>query len=207
MAPHAPTVLPVIFDGLRPDLATPERAPALPAFLAGARVFPNASSVFPSTTRVCAAAIGTGAPPGVHGVVQNAWPEPELFPDRFLDTARADDLRRALAATGQRRCRPAGEARDTDARAASRLVGRRRFKSDRAAVREPERWWRHPGSIPHRHALRRGLSPSAPARRIDDSAIRRGRSGTCSAHGRQEWSCEATATTVSRWRTTARRAG
>ncbi|MFC7739605.1 alkaline phosphatase family protein, partial [Roseomonas sp. GCM10028921] len=56
----ANSALIVVFDGLRPDLVTPERMPALSAFLTDTRRYPEASSVFPSLTRVCATTIGTG---------------------------------------------------------------------------------------------------------------------------------------------------
>ena len=103
--PHQPRaaasrVLLVVFDGLRPDMVTPDRMPALHAFLAGTRRFPEASSVFPSITRVCATAIGTGAPPALNGIVHNGFPDPAARPGRFLDTASADDMRRAAAFHG-----------------------------------------------------------------------------------------------------------
>ncbi|HEY4252259.1 MAG TPA: alkaline phosphatase family protein [Roseomonas sp.] len=90
----------VVFDGLRPDVVTPDRMPALSAFLGEARRYTRASSVFPSITRVCASAIGTGAPSAVHGIVQNAFPDRAVRGDRLLDTARPDDLRAAVAAHG-----------------------------------------------------------------------------------------------------------
>jgi hypothetical protein len=93
-------VILVVFDGLRPDVVTPERMPALSAFLAGARRFARASSVFPSITRVCASAIGTGAPSAVHGIVQNAFPDRAVRADRLVDTANPDDLRAAVAVHG-----------------------------------------------------------------------------------------------------------
>jgi hypothetical protein len=88
-------VLIVLFDGLRPDLVTPARMPGLSAFLGGARRFTGASSVFPSITRVCAAAIGTGAPPAANGIIHNAFPDPAAREGRFLDTASVEDMRRA----------------------------------------------------------------------------------------------------------------
>ena len=97
----ASRVLIVLFDGLRPDLATPDRMPALAAFLAEARRFPEASSVFPSITRVCATAIATGTPPAVSGVIHNAFPDPAARAGRFLDTASVEDMRAAAALHGQ----------------------------------------------------------------------------------------------------------
>ncbi|WP_458093942.1 alkaline phosphatase family protein [Roseomonas sp. WA12] len=102
MSPTASRVLIVLFDGLRPDLVTPERMPALSAFLGGSRRFPEASSVFPSLTRVCATTIGTGVPPAVSGIIQNAFPDPAAREGRFLDTASVEDMRRATALHGPR---------------------------------------------------------------------------------------------------------
>jgi len=96
----ASRVLVVVFDGLRPEMATPARMPALAAFLEGARRFPEASSIVPSLTRACATAIGTGMPPAVTGIVQNAFPDPAARPGRFLETASVDDMRRAAAHHG-----------------------------------------------------------------------------------------------------------
>ena len=90
----------MLFDGLRPDVVTPERMPALHRFLGSARRFTGASSVFPSITRVCATAIGTGAPPAVNGIIHNGFPDPAAREGRFLDTALADDMRRAAAYHG-----------------------------------------------------------------------------------------------------------
>lgn len=99
-APPAGRVLIVLFDGLRPDLATPDRMPALHAFLGGARLFTRASAVFPSITRVCATAIGTGAPPALTGIVHNAFPDPAARAGWFLDTASVEDMRRATGHHG-----------------------------------------------------------------------------------------------------------
>ncbi|MFC0406700.1 alkaline phosphatase family protein [Roseomonas elaeocarpi] len=93
-------VLVVLFDGLRPDVVTAERMPTLHRFLEGARRFTEASSVFPSITRVCATAIGTGAPPAVNGIIHNGFPDPAAREGRFLDTALADDMRRGAAHHG-----------------------------------------------------------------------------------------------------------
>jgi len=100
LPPTASRVLITVFDGLRPDMVTPDRMPVLHGFLAGARRYPEACSVFPSLTRVCATAIGTGQPPAVAGIVNNAFPDPAAREGRFLDTASVDDMRRAAAAHG-----------------------------------------------------------------------------------------------------------
>ncbi|MBP0445313.1 alkaline phosphatase family protein [Roseomonas sp. SSH11] len=98
--PRAARVLIVLFDGLRPDLVTPDRMPVLSAFLGGTRRFTEASSVFPSLTRVCATTIATGQPPAVNGIIQNAFPDVSAREGTFLNTASAEDMRRAVAHHG-----------------------------------------------------------------------------------------------------------
>jgi phosphonoacetate hydrolase len=96
---HAPDILVVVFDGLRPDMITTERMPTLAAHLAAAKRYVNARSVFPSLTRVCAATIATGTPPATHHIVHNAFPDVAIA-ERFLDTSRRDHLEAAAAHHG-----------------------------------------------------------------------------------------------------------
>ena len=91
-----------VFDGLRPDLITPERTPNLARFAGGATWFRESRSVFPSMTRVATAAIATGAPPRVHGVVGNAFLLAEAAAGRVLDLGRGEDVALAERATGGR---------------------------------------------------------------------------------------------------------
>ncbi len=88
----AAKVVVVVFDGLRPDMVTPERMPRLASFSARSLWFREARSVFPSMTRVATTSVATGAPPAVHGIVGNAFLYPEVTPDFVLDTSRAEDL-------------------------------------------------------------------------------------------------------------------
>jgi hypothetical protein len=93
-------VVVVVFDGLRPDMVTPDRMPRLAAFAAESLWFREARSVFPSMTRVATSSIATGAPPVVHGVVGNAFFFPEVTREHVLDTSRAEDLALAEATLG-----------------------------------------------------------------------------------------------------------
>jgi phosphonoacetate hydrolase len=90
-----------VFDGLRPDLITPERTPNLARFAADGAWFRESRSVFPSMTRVATAAIATGAPPRLHGVVGNAFLLAEAA-EHVLDLGRGDDIALAERATGGR---------------------------------------------------------------------------------------------------------
>jgi predicted AlkP superfamily pyrophosphatase or phosphodiesterase len=89
-----------VFDGLRPDMVTPELTPNLVRFAAGGTWFREARSVFPSMTRVATTSIAMGAPPAVHGIVGNAFLFPEATRAHALDTSLASDIALAEAATG-----------------------------------------------------------------------------------------------------------
>jgi hypothetical protein len=91
-----------VFDGLRPDLITPERTPRLARFANAATWFREARSVFPSMTRVATSSIATGAPPRVHGVVGNAFLFPGVTAQHILDLGRFEDIALAERATGGR---------------------------------------------------------------------------------------------------------
>jgi predicted AlkP superfamily pyrophosphatase or phosphodiesterase len=72
-----------IFDGLRRDMITPDIAPQLRAFIDAGSDFPSSRCVFPSVTRVNAAAMACGASPGVTGVVANMLFDPNVFSDKL----------------------------------------------------------------------------------------------------------------------------
>ncbi|PTM40631.1 alkaline phosphatase family protein [Bosea sp. 124] len=96
-AAKADRVVVAVFDGLRPDLVTPELTPNLVRLAARGIWFRQARSVFPSVTRVATSSIATGAPPGVHGIVNNAFHHRQAIPERIFDTGSAEMIRRAEA--------------------------------------------------------------------------------------------------------------
>ena len=85
-------VLLVVFEGLRPDMVRPDTMPNLTRFAAASMRFASARSVFPSESRVCAAAIATGCYPRRHGIVANRMPHPN-DPRRSVDTSEITVLR------------------------------------------------------------------------------------------------------------------
>ena len=93
----ASRVVVVVFDGLRPDMVTPELMPHLHAFATSGLWYREARSVFPSMTRVATSSISTGAPPQVHGIVGNSFFYPEVTRDFVLDTSLAEDIALAEA--------------------------------------------------------------------------------------------------------------
>jgi arylsulfatase A-like enzyme len=90
-------VIVAVFDGLRPDMVTPELTPNILRLAARGTWFREARSVFPSVTRVATSSIATGAPPTAHGIVGNAFYHADAMPGRIFDTGRADHLRQLEA--------------------------------------------------------------------------------------------------------------
>jgi arylsulfatase A-like enzyme len=84
-------VIVFVVDGVRPDAITPELTPTLFRLRSEGVNFTNGHSVFPTVTRVNAAAIGTGMQPGSTGILGN-----QMF-------AAAVDARRALDIGNHRR--------------------------------------------------------------------------------------------------------
>ncbi len=99
MSEH-PIFLVVVFDGLRPDMATPELAPNLNRFMAEGVNFLNARSVFPTSTRTNAVALATGATPRRNGIVQNKYFDPNIFPDQIFRPNTVSDIEAGMAAYG-----------------------------------------------------------------------------------------------------------
>ena len=81
-----PKFLIVTFDGLRRDMITPALAPNLKRFLEEGADFPLSRSVFPSATRVNAAALSAGAAPIHTGLVANKYFDRNVFTDRCIHT-------------------------------------------------------------------------------------------------------------------------
>jgi hypothetical protein len=82
----------VVFDGLRPDMVGADTMPHLHAFQTAHCRFAESRCVFPSETRVNAAALVTGCHAGRHGVVGNQFHAASIFPDRPIRTSERDDL-------------------------------------------------------------------------------------------------------------------
>ncbi len=90
-------ILIVAFDGLRPDMATPERMPNLARLRAAGVNFADCRAVFPTETRVNQASLITGCHPARHGIVANKFVEPSLS-GGFIATADFAALSAADAA-------------------------------------------------------------------------------------------------------------
>ncbi|MFY9555423.1 MAG: alkaline phosphatase family protein [Blastocatellia bacterium] len=79
-------ILLVVMDGLRPDSINLEDTPALFRLRQEGVSYINSHSVFPTVTRVNAAAISTGTYPDVNGLVSNSMFVPRVHPTRAFST-------------------------------------------------------------------------------------------------------------------------
>jgi len=79
-------VLVLVVDGLRPDSITAEDTPTLFRLRAEGVDLVNSHAVFPTVTRVNAAAIATGTQPGTNGLVGNQMFVPAVDERRAFDT-------------------------------------------------------------------------------------------------------------------------
>lgn len=79
-------ILIVVIDGLRPDSINREDTPTLFRLRQEGVSYINSHSVFPTVTRVNAAAISTGTYPDVNGLVSNSMFVPGVHPNRAFNT-------------------------------------------------------------------------------------------------------------------------
>jgi len=96
--PSDPQVILVVLDGLRRDFVTAAYTPNLYAFLRENVDYRESRSVFPSMTRVNAAAIGSGCVPGMTGVIANQFYDPKVFADAVFHTGKVSHIEAAMQA-------------------------------------------------------------------------------------------------------------
>src|SRR6185503_1872048 len=80
-------ILIVVMDGLRPDSINKEDTPTLFRLRQEGVNYINSHSVFPTVTRVNAAAISTGHYPDANGLVSNSMFVPAVNPNRAFETS------------------------------------------------------------------------------------------------------------------------
>ncbi|HUH13679.1 MAG TPA: alkaline phosphatase family protein [Longimicrobiales bacterium] len=91
-----------VVDGLRPDAITAEDTPTLFRLRSEGVDFTNSHAVFPTVTRVNAAALATGTQPGTNGILGNQLYVPAVDRARALDTGNHRHLARVDECTGGR---------------------------------------------------------------------------------------------------------
>src|SRR5215813_5192840 len=89
-----------ILDGLRPDSINPDDTPNLYRLRLEGVNFLNGHSVFPTVTRVNAAAIGTGTYPGTNGIVGNTMYVAKVNQNRAFDNGDYKNLLKLDEVTG-----------------------------------------------------------------------------------------------------------
>ncbi|MFH1086291.1 MAG: alkaline phosphatase family protein [Chloroflexota bacterium] len=95
-------ILVIVWDGLRPDMITPERTPRLHTF-SRRGVFCSAShAAFPTATRINSASLATGCYPGRHGIVDNELYVPALDPAAPISCADWRSLQAMADGEGER---------------------------------------------------------------------------------------------------------
>jgi arylsulfatase A-like enzyme len=85
-------VIAFVLDGLRPDSITREDTPTLFRLRAEGVRFASSHAVFPTVTRVNAAALSTGAQPGANGLLGNQLYVPAIDAARALDSGNYHNL-------------------------------------------------------------------------------------------------------------------
>lgn len=95
-------ILIVVMDGLRPDSINLEDTPTLFRLRQEGVSYINSHSVFPTVTRVNAAAISTGTYPDVNGLVSNSMFVPKVNPNRPFNTSDYRQLLKLKDVSGGR---------------------------------------------------------------------------------------------------------
>lgn len=89
-----------VFDALRRDMISARHMPHLRRFIDEGCDFPASRCVFPSATRVNAAALACGAMPAATGVVANQFFDARVYANKLFHTGRHDDMQAAERAYG-----------------------------------------------------------------------------------------------------------
>jgi arylsulfatase A-like enzyme len=101
LAKH-PKFLITVFDSLRPDMVTPERAPNLVRFMAEGCHFTNSRAIFPTSTYTNSVALATGATVRNHGILGNRFFDPNIFDDRLFQPSLGEHIDAGQRAYGGR---------------------------------------------------------------------------------------------------------
>jgi arylsulfatase A-like enzyme len=92
----------MVWDGMRPDLISPELTPNLWALAEGGVRFDDAHAAFPTVTRINSATLATGCLPASHGIVGNSLFSAAVDPRRPFNTGDHRALARLAELRGGR---------------------------------------------------------------------------------------------------------
>jgi len=93
-------LLVMIWDGMRPDLVSPELTPNLAALAGAGVVFDANHAVVPTVTRINAATLATGAPSSTHGLPANSFFAPAVDASGPISVGDGDNVAQLRAAYG-----------------------------------------------------------------------------------------------------------
>ncbi|HZO29712.1 MAG TPA: alkaline phosphatase family protein [Chloroflexota bacterium] len=93
-------VLLVVWDGMRPDLISPDLTPNLAALGDNGCVFDANHAVVPTVTRINAATLATGAPSSVHGLPANLFFAPAVDPQAPISVGEGENVAQLRQAYG-----------------------------------------------------------------------------------------------------------
>ena len=93
-------VVVVVWDGMRPDFVTEQDTPALWQLAKDGVNFHNHHAVYPSSTHVNGAALGTGVYPSRSGLTANYAYRPDIDKRKFISTEQIDVVRKGDAISG-----------------------------------------------------------------------------------------------------------
>ncbi|MGE3912493.1 MAG: alkaline phosphatase family protein, partial [Chloroflexota bacterium] len=88
------------WDGMRPDLISPDLTPNLAKLCAEGTVFDAHHAVVPTVTRINTATLATGAPSSVHGLPANGFFAAAVEPDAMISIGEGDSVARLQQAYG-----------------------------------------------------------------------------------------------------------
>jgi predicted AlkP superfamily pyrophosphatase or phosphodiesterase len=100
-APPAPLVLIAIFDGLRPDIVSPQHTPNIARLKREGVHYSRSHAAFPTVTRVNGGTLVTGMWPERHGLVSNTMYVPAVDPAKPFSTGEWKELVKLREATGR----------------------------------------------------------------------------------------------------------
>ena len=93
-------ILVIVWDGLRPDMVTPEQTPYLYATSQRGAFCQASHAAFPTATRINASTLATGCYPARHGIVDNELYIPAVDPTKATSCADWEALQRMAHAEG-----------------------------------------------------------------------------------------------------------
>src|SRR5437868_3764154 len=101
LAPPPRHVIVFVVDGLRPDLISRENTPNIARLRDEGTNYLNSHSVFPTVTRVNAAALSTGTYPDRSGLTSNTLYDPALNGGKPFATSNGEKMLAMAAARGR----------------------------------------------------------------------------------------------------------